>query len=382
MTVLLTPVRTDTETVAMVPGHLLSWHRVTLPRGVLGRGGARRGSRLRGVLEGLLEEQLLDEPAALHFALPPQAREGEPLWVAVAQTEALAQGVQTLRAQGHVVQRLVPEWVPTAGDAPAPVLWACGSADMPMLAWNDAHGVHRWPLPPQRQGEALPAPVQQALQQGAVLRAEPAVASWAQEWLGPEVAVHTAQERLLDAARSSWDLAQGDLPLHTAWPQRVQQGLALAWQSAAWAPARAALALALLVQLVGVNALAWKARQHEQALQSAITRTLTDTFPQTTVVVDAPTQMARALATLRQDSGAATASDIDTMLQNAQQNWPPALENKGFDAIEFEAGELRLKGAPLESAALGNWQQALAAQGLALGGQGAQWQLRAAGERP
>ncbi len=380
MTVLLTPVRTDTETVAMVAAQLLSWHRVTLPRGVLGRGGARKGSRLRSVLEGLLEEQLLDDAATLHFALPPQAREGEPLWVAVAQAEVLAQAVQALRAQGHVVQRLVPEWVPAAADAPPPVLWACDHADTPVLAWSDAQGVHRWPLPAQRQGAALPAPVQQAVQQGAVLRTEPAVARWAQEWLGPDVAVHTPQERLLDAARSSWDLAQGDLALHTAWPQRLQHTLATAWQSAAWAPARAALVLALLVQLLGVNALAWKARQHEQALHSAITRTLTDTFPHTTVVVDASTQMARALASLRQDSGAATSGDIDTLLQAAQQNWPSALENKGFDAIEFEANELRLNAAPLDPAALASWQQVLGSQGLELRQQGEQWQLRP-GER-
>ena len=44
------------EVVAMVPAGQLSWQRVTLPRGV-GPG----APRLRSVLDGLLEDQLLDD---------------------------------------------------------------------------------------------------------------------------------------------------------------------------------------------------------------------------------------------------------------------------------------------------------------------------------
>ena len=65
----LLPARGDTEVVAVVPVERLSWHRVDLPKGT-----SSGSPRLRAVLEGLLEDRLLDEPETLHFALQPQAR--------------------------------------------------------------------------------------------------------------------------------------------------------------------------------------------------------------------------------------------------------------------------------------------------------------------
>ena len=65
------------EVVAVVPAAMLSWQRVSLPQGV-GPG----SPRLRAVLEGVLEESVLDDPAQLHFALQPDAAHapaGEPL---------------------------------------------------------------------------------------------------------------------------------------------------------------------------------------------------------------------------------------------------------------------------------------------------------------
>ena len=61
------------EVVLGIPAAALSWHQVTLPQGSL-----RGAPRLRAVLDGLLEDQLLDEPEALHFAVAPDARTGAP----------------------------------------------------------------------------------------------------------------------------------------------------------------------------------------------------------------------------------------------------------------------------------------------------------------
>ena len=44
------------EVVAVVPARALSWHQAELPQGV-----STTSTRLRAVLEGLLEERLLDE---------------------------------------------------------------------------------------------------------------------------------------------------------------------------------------------------------------------------------------------------------------------------------------------------------------------------------
>ena len=64
--VLPMPARAGSEVVAIVPATMLSWHRVELPKGT-----TARSPRLRAVLEGVLEDRLLDEPETLHFALQP-----------------------------------------------------------------------------------------------------------------------------------------------------------------------------------------------------------------------------------------------------------------------------------------------------------------------
>src|SRR5687768_14764839 len=65
------------ELILCVPAATLSWHQVTLPQGSMSG-----GVRLRSVLNGLLEDRLLDDPEQLHFALQPDPRAGVPVWVA------------------------------------------------------------------------------------------------------------------------------------------------------------------------------------------------------------------------------------------------------------------------------------------------------------
>ena len=55
------------EVVAVVPHSRLSWLSVTLPPG-------SQGPRLQGVLRGLLEDRLLEEPEQLHLVLEPEAQ--------------------------------------------------------------------------------------------------------------------------------------------------------------------------------------------------------------------------------------------------------------------------------------------------------------------
>ena len=90
---------------------------------------------------------------------------------------------------------------------------------------------------------------------------------------------------------------------------------------------------------------------------------LTDTFPQVKVVVDAPVQMAREVAALRQATGAASGRDLEPMLQAFGQL---ALTQQAPTAIEFEAGELRLKGLTLAAGALAEANPRLRPLGLHL----------------
>ena len=379
MTITLIPLRLDTETVAVIPACHLSWQHVQCPAGVLPSPTAPdpMGARLRSVLEGLLEDRLLDEPSELHFALQPPPYDTEGVWVAVCDRAELALAVQQLAAQGHVVHRLVPECAPAPEGSTT--LWITGTADTPQALWADSQGVHLWALPAHaHHASAWPAPAQAQLALAETVLAEPALAAWAERAIGNTVQVESTQERLHNAVRANrWNLAQGSLSLHKPWTLQLQQALATAWTAPAWRPARWMVALLLLVQLGGINAAAWQARRQEAALQTSIEATLTRTFPQIAVVVDAPVQMQRALDALRQSSGTPGVQDMDIMLQLLQQNMPPAPATSAPTAIHFEANTLQLEGLKLDPEQSATLVQALRSHQLHLRQEGSQWVLSA-----
>ena len=104
------PTRAGTEVVAVVPAAMMSWRRIELPKGT-----SAGSPRLRAVLEGLLEDQLLDEPDTLHFAVQPQLKPSEPVWVAVCDRGWLRSCVQALEAVERPAARIVPEFAPGSG---------------------------------------------------------------------------------------------------------------------------------------------------------------------------------------------------------------------------------------------------------------------------
>ena len=206
------------EVVAVVPARALSWQRVQLPQGVpLGAG--QQTPRLRSVLEGLLEDQLLDDPAQLHFALEPGARAGEPVWVAVCDRAWLREHLQALEAAGRRVARVVPEFAPGPTASGQPELCALGTPEeayVVLTGHGAEQGVAVLPLTPMALTLArtgLPA-ADAGDDQALMVRAEPAVAALAERTLGQQgqrIALHTTSQRALDAARGDWDLAQFDL---------------------------------------------------------------------------------------------------------------------------------------------------------------------------
>ena len=345
------------EVVAVVPAARLSWQRVNLPRGV-GPG----SPRLRGVLEGLLEDQLLDEPPALHFALQPGAQPGGSAWVAVCERAWLAAHLAALDAAGRPPARIVPELSPQHGPTR---LWLSGEPERPWLLMSGdgvPGGAQALPFGP---GSAALLPAAAADAPAPELLAEPALAALAEQAFQRPVAIRSAAERLLHASRSPWDLAQ--LEFSRGGRARAARRAGTLWRdflhAPAWRPARWALALLLLVNLAGLNLLAWRTGQALAAQRQAQQVLLTDTFPQVKVVVDAPVQMAREVAALRQATGAASGRDLEPMLQAFGQL---ALTQQAPTAIEFEAGELRLKGLTLAAGALAEANPRLRPLGLHL----------------
>ncbi|NPC57975.1 type II secretion system protein GspL [Caenimonas soli] len=322
------PTRAGTEVVAVVPAAMLSWHRLELPKGT-----SAGSPRLRAVLEGLLEDQLLDEPDTLHFAVQPQVKPSEPLWVAACDRSWLRSAVQVLEAAERPAARIVPEFAPEG----APALYALGDPQQGSLVVVGSDGVMTLPLSSQALG-LLPS-----LPEDTRCVAEPAVAAMAEQVLHRPPVIQQAPQRWLQAAQSDWDLAQFEFS--SSGRARALKKLGTAWADVLaapqWRPARWGVLALVAINLIGLNAWAWRERSALEEKREAIRRTLTQTFPQVKVVVDAPVQMEKEVAALRQATGTTSGRDLEAMLGALSAASPPG---RAVSGVEFSQGELRVKG--------------------------------------
>ncbi|MDI9334117.1 MAG: type II secretion system protein GspL [Cytophagales bacterium] len=93
------------STHLVLPSARLSAHTVTLP--------PTPPHRLQAALAGVLEEQLLDDPADLHFAVAPHAvaamRAGQPFEVMVCDKAWLKDVLRKYQTEGQTIAAIVPE---------------------------------------------------------------------------------------------------------------------------------------------------------------------------------------------------------------------------------------------------------------------------------
>ena len=365
------------EMVAVVPVRALSWQRVQLPQGV-----GSQSPRLRAVLDGLLEERLLDDTAQLHFALQPGARAGSLVWVAICDRAWLRESLQALEAAGRPVARVVPEFAPGPTASGQPELFVQGTPDDPQLVitgYGADQGVAVLPLSGAALalGQSGTASADPEAASAPPVHAEPAVATLAEQALQRPVQLQTASERALQAAASAWDLAQFDLA-NSGRTRALRKAGTLAGallRAPQWRAARWGALLLVLAHLVGLNAWAWQERQTLAAKQAGVRNALTQTFTQVQVVVDAPVQMERELVLLRQSAGSMSASDLEPLMAAAAQALPAPWQ---ASAIDYAAGELRLRGPELTTEEEAQARQTLAASGHQLRSDSGALVLRAA----
>lgn len=377
---LLPRVDASVEVVAVVPLSALSWHRVSLPQGSLpkSRLAERGANRLRAILDGLLEDQLLDEPAAVHLALQPQPQVGVPVWVAACDRAWLGSALGALSQAGYNVTRIVPESSP---QALVDVIAVTEGQNQPMVAgWIGA--VSPADAADERRSgmlvSALSATSAALLSPESPVVAEPAVAALAEQLFQRPVTLQQRGQRLLQAAQTPWDLAQFEFT--NAQRDRRWANLAQGVQSFArapvWRAARWALVLLVVVNLIGLNTWAMRERANLNAQRQAVGAVLKETFPNTPVVVDAPTQMARAVAVLQRASGSAAGTDLESILSSFS-----ALAPVGYvpTAIEYAANSLRLSGPAVPAPEQERITAGLKALGLDASLQGDVWLIRAGG---
>ena len=312
--------------VAVVGEADVAWHRIALPRAP--------AARLRAALVGVLEEELLDDPAQVHLALPPRPIAGASTWVAAVDRRWLHGELLRLDAAHVGVDRVVPAAAPGA----EPTLHFSAPADAPeavTVTWADADGVLTLPLAGGLAHARLPDPLPDALR----ATATPAAAAQAEHWLGAPVDVQGGSERLLQAARSDWNLRQFDLARKT----RGVRAVALGWHRL-FSPELRVLrhgALALLVvHVVGLNLAAWQQRNAIDTRSREVTAVLQTAFPHVRAVLDAPLQMEREMQVLRARAGRPGDDDLEPMLAAAAAAWPT--ERPPVESLRFEPGQLSL----------------------------------------
>ena len=144
-----------------------------------------------------------------------------------------------------------------------------------------------------------------------------------------------------------------------------------AWQSFAkapqWRAARWATGIAIVAQLIGLNAWAFKENRSIAERQQQAKQVLQTTFPHVPVIVDAPVQMQRELDVLRSNSGALSAADLETLL--AASATISSMPNA--KSLEYQDKQLRITGLDLNPEALSDAQQSLEASGYQLQREGA-----------
>ena len=189
-----------------------------------------------------------------------------------------------------------------------------------------------------------------------------------------------APQRWLQATRSPWELAQFDLAVTGR--ARAGKKFASVVQTLRFAPewraARWGVIALLLTQLVGLNAWAWKERNALDAKRQAVKTMLTQTFPSVKLVVDAPVQMAREVAALQQAVGDVAGSDFEPMIGALASNLPPG---RIPTAVDYSAGQLRLRGLGLQPSELTKLSGAMGPRGYSVRAEGDLLQVQAEASR-
>lgn len=353
----------------LLPVTRLSWHAVALPKGL-----GQNSPRLRTVLDSLLEDRLLDDPGQLHLALGnsafKDARNTPMHWVVACDKAWLHPHINAIKSAGMTVTRIVPEFVPTNDATQVHVV---GTADQQLLVATGQllGGVTCLPF----NAVALALLTRELTEAGQATEtvefafAEPAVADVAERLLPGGVRLQNRHARWLAAARADWDLAQFDLTStgRTRAMKRVAGVGRVLLQSRRWRFVRWSVALLLVVNLIGLNALAWKEKATQQAQRLAVQNVLTQTFPQVKVVVDAPLQMQREVAALQQANGAATAFGLEPAL-NAIGALD--LQDRTVTTLEMANGEMKLAGLALTSQEVADLSGRLGVEGFTALGEG------------
>jgi general secretion pathway protein L len=319
--------------VAVLSDADVSWHRITLPKAP--------PARLRAALMGVLEDAVLDDADLNHFAVAPEAHPGEPTWVAAMDRAWLRAELAALE-QAHVfVDRVVPSaWPddPPCGHFAETSSHRNGGEEGIALTWSHADGVACLRLHGGLARAVVPLPAPH----GTRWSATPGAAASAEQWLGTTVNVMPPPQRLLQAARTLWNLRQFDLARRNR-GMRALRDARKQFFSRAWRPVRYGLVALAAAQVIGLNLWAWHQRSAIEARRGAMFSLVKASFPRLTdneIKLGPMAVLQREVDAARLRAGKPGEADFEPMLQAAALAWPadqPPVEN-----LRYENGRLTL----------------------------------------
>jgi len=326
-----------TTVVAVLADADVSWHRITLPKAP--------PARLRAALGGLLEEALLEDADDVHLALAPAAISGQSTWVAAVSRRWLRAELAALEKADVFVDRVVPmswpddppigHFAETQVDPGSPVH---GIAHGIALNWAHPDGVASVRLQGGLARALVPSPAPAETRWSAT----PGAAAAAEQWLGAPVRVMAPGQRLLQSARSLWNLRQFDLARRTRGGRALRDSARKLF-SPDWRALRYGVAALAVAHIVGLNLWAWHQRDAIAMKQAAMQALVKTSYPNASALDiqrDAEAVLQREAQALRTLAGKPGDTDLEPMLQAAASAWPA--DRPAVDSLRFEPGRLTL----------------------------------------
>jgi general secretion pathway protein L len=343
--------------IAVLADADVSWHRITLPKAP--------GARLRAALGGVLEDALLEDEDDVHLALAPAATAGQPTWVAAVSRRWLRNELGALEKAEVFVDRVVPTaWPddPPIGHFAETQVDPGGPSLGIALHWAHPDGVATVRL----QGGLARALVPSPPPAGTRWSATPGAVAAAEQWLGGPVRVMPPGQRLLQAARSLWNLRQFDLARRTRGGRALRDS-ARRFLSPEWRPVRLGLVVLVLAQIFGLNLWAWHQRAAIESRQTAMQNLVKTAYPNANpqdIQRNADAVMQREAQSLRTLAGKPGDTDLEPMLQAAASAWPA--DRPAVETLRFEPGKLTLSANGWNDAQVAQFRSLLRTNGWAV----------------
>ena len=351
----LLPQRQD-EVVGVLPWQRVSWHLIQVPQDAVKlllstqnnffKTSAHK-SKAEQLLQGLLEEQLLDDLSALHWiggkVLPPPNSEDAnlnaahaQLWVACCDKAWLQGVLSALEEHGVPVHRLVPEFEPAVEGAH---LYALDAPTGLEFVLTQSTGVMGFP-------RAALSAFAGAFSQPFQVHFEPSVSDQVSPLFEGATQLQTRAQRLIDASQSAWDFARGEWGQGALrrYPKVVKKALDQFLNHKDWQVARLGLALLVLLNVLSLNAWTWREQALLKAKKAELSNILQTTFTDVQVIVDPMVQMRRALESLKQKTATPSRADFEHLLSAFTQLTAanPSLDPSQIQQLRFNANELVL----------------------------------------